>query len=330
MDRKFSTDLGLVVLLASLLGAGAACSRSNPQDTQLTNTVQGKIASDPQLQGQDIHASASNGVVTLTGTASTPDQRTQAEADANVAGVTRVVDQIATSSVPANGTTAANQPAPAAAPARRYSRGAERAHGFPAPSGQAAPSRSMNNVATYRPMTPSLITIPASTVLAVRVSQPLSSNLSSAGQGFTGRLARPVAMNNQIAIPAGATVQGTVVTALSSGHIKGRSELALRLNSISYNGQTYPVRTATWSRLGPSRGKRSAEVIGGGAGLGALIGAIAGKGKGAAIGSAVGAGAGTATQVLTKPAQIKLPAEAVVDFTLSSNVQVRPAGAVLR
>jgi len=56
---------------------------------------------------------------------------------------------------------------------------------------------------------------------------------------------------------------------------------------------------------GGSRGKRSAEVIGGGAVLGAIIGGLAGGGKGAAIGAGVGAGSGTAVQALTHGQQVK-------------------------
>jgi hypothetical protein len=47
-------------------------------------------------------------------------------------------------------------------------------------------------------------------------------------------------------------------------------------------------------RIGKNHDKRNGVLIGGGAGLGALIGGIVGGGKGALIGGAAGAGAGTA------------------------------------
>ena len=58
------------------------------------------------------------------------------------------------------------------------------------------------------------------------------------------------------------------------------------------------------------------KVIGGTAAVGAFIGALAGGGKGAAIGAGAGAGAGTAGAAATGKKDVRLPAEAVVSFTL--------------
>ena len=74
----------------------------------------------------------------------------------------------------------------------------------------------------------------------------------------------------------------------------GRSELGLELASIQFQGKTYNVVSSDVKQSGTSRGKQTAERVGGGAALGALIGAIAGGGKGAAIGAAELAAALTA------------------------------------
>ena len=68
--------------------------------------------------------------------------------------------------------------------------------------------------------------------------------------------------------------------------------------------------------------KRTAEFVGGGTALGAIVGAIAGHGKGAAIGAASGAGAGALTQVLTKGGSIKVPAETLMTFQLEKPIRV--------
>jgi outer membrane lipoprotein SlyB len=74
--------------------------------------------------------------------------------------------------------------------------------------------------------------------------------------------------------------------------------------------------------VGSSRGKRTAETVGGGAAIGALIGAIAGGGKGAAIGAGVGAAGGGTVQAVTKGQQIKIPSETRLDFRLENPVEV--------
>jgi hypothetical protein len=110
--------------------------------------------------------------------------------------------------------------------------------------------------------------------------------------------------------------------ASSAGKLKGTSELTVSLDSITYQGKTYTFATSDVQEKGGSRGKRSAEVIGGGAALGAIIGAIAGGGKGAAIGAGVGAGAGTGVQLATHGQQVKIPSETRLDFTLHNPVDV--------
>jgi hypothetical protein len=64
-------------------------------------------------------------------------------------------------------------------------------------------------------------------------------------------------------------------------------------------------------------------MIGGGAGLGALIGGLAGGGKGAAIGAVAGAGAGTAGTAFTGNNDIVIAAESALTFKLRKPVEVR-------
>lgn len=230
-----------------------------------------------------------------------------------------------------NGASSAPAPNGASAPAPATSAMSDTAHAERRSRRSRSNSSSSEaaNAPAAAPAPPPPVTIPADASVSVRVNQSLGSDHSAAGDAFAGVLARPILVNGAVVVPQGAAVRGTVAVAASSGHIKGRSELALHLNSLSYNGQTYQI-AAAWSEEGPSRGSRSAKAIGGGAGLGALIGALAGHGKGAAIGALAGAGAGTAAEELTKPKQIELPAETVVRFHLSSPVSVQAATALLQ
>ncbi len=166
------------------------------------------------------------------------------------------------------------------------------------------------------------VTIPAGTVITVRTGQALSSKTSQAGETFTAIVARPVDVGGSVAIPDGAKATGTVTTAHPLGRFKGGAMLGLRLTSVEINGQNVPIETASVARTEKGKGKRSATMIGGGAGLGALIGGLAGGGKGAAIGALAGAGAGTAGTAFTGNKEIEIPAEYALSFKLTKPVQL--------
>lgn len=172
-------------------------------------------------------------------------------------------------------------------------------------------------------MTRQPVTIPAGTILTVRLGQSLSTKTSKAGDTFTGTIAEPVSVDGKTVIPSGADATGSVTDSKAMGHFKGGALLAIVLNSVTVNGQSIPVETSANEHSEKGKGKRSAVVIGGGAGLGALIGGLAGGGKGAAIGAAAGAGAGTAGAAFTGNKEIELPAESAVSFKLLQAVTIK-------
>jgi hypothetical protein len=170
---------------------------------------------------------------------------------------------------------------------------------------------------------PVTITVPAGKVLTVRLADELGSKTSQAGQSFGGTLAKPVEVNGETVIPAGARVQGEVVDAKPLGRFAGGAQLQLKLDSVRVGGQDLPVQTAMFTQTLKGKGKRTGVMVGGGAGLGALIGGLAGGGKGAAIGAAAGAGAGGAGTAFTGNKDIVLPAESAVAFTLKESLKIR-------
>ncbi len=113
-----------------------------------------------------------------------------------------------------------------------------------------------------------------------------------------------------------------LVNAKSAGHMTGQSTLALELVRMEFQGKSYALASNEYTQTGSSRGKRTAETVGGGAVLGTLLGAVIGGGKGAAIGAATGAGAGGVAEGVTKGQQVRIPSETKLDFSLDQPVEV--------
>jgi hypothetical protein len=169
--------------------------------------------------------------------------------------------------------------------------------------------------------------IPAGTELALRANETISTDTATAGRYYSAEVAREIrAANGDVVVPQGSPAQLMVVDAGSGGAV-GTPNLQLGLQSITVNGRTYPVETATTEvqadKEGLGTNRRTAEMVGGGAVLGAVIGAIAGGGTGAAIGGAVGAAGGAAAQVLTRGDRIRVPAESVITFRLDNTIRLR-------
>ncbi|QNI35307.1 hypothetical protein [Edaphobacter albus] len=211
-------------------------------------------------------------------------------------------DQSAAATPPAAAPATAPAPAPApvaAAPARR-----------PAPAAAPAPAPVPE---------PVKLTVPSGARVSAVLSQTLSAKTANVGDAFSGELSSALSTSGgTVVFPRGTQVEGTVVAAKGRGRFKGEGDLAIQLTSIG----GHSVTTSAYLRQEKGKGKRTAGMIGGGAGLGALIGGLAGGGKGAAIGALAGGGAGTAGAGLTGNKDIVIPAESVVSFTLQTPITV--------
>ena len=195
--------------------------------------------------------------------------------------------------------------------------------GKPASSNSGSAMSNMSNMKPAKPEAPKPLVVPAGTVLTVRLGQAVGSKFSAAGETFTATVASPIAVDGRTAIPAGATASGTVVDAKPLGRFKGGASLQLRLTSITVNGGDQAISTSSVVRTEKGKGKRTAIMAGGGAGLGALIGGLAGGGKGAAIGALAGGGAGTGGAAFTGNKDIVLPAESALSFKLEQALEVK-------
>lgn len=338
----------LVPLAAVLVMAGCSSVSHAPDDTQITSAIQAKLYQNPDLKPLSINVSSDHGVVTLSGAVNAPLEKLAVEDLAQkTAGVKQVIDQlsVAQAAAPADAGPAppsdqamaeASAPHTRRRPRERRQQAAENRPQRAAPPQQdqsdAAPASSASAAAPAPPAGPAQpapppapVTIPAGTTVSVRTINAISSQTAQVGQTYSASLAAPLVAGNSVVIPQGADAKVRVALVTSAGRYQGRSELKLSLVGISYNGVDYPVETGYYDKQGASRGKNSAEKIGGGAALGALLGAVIGRGKGAGIGAAVGGAAGTVAQTATHGQQVTVPSETKIDFVLKSPLSVTPA-----
>ncbi|MHB8501488.1 MAG: hypothetical protein ACYDCG_09725 [Candidatus Acidiferrales bacterium] len=167
------------------------------------------------------------------------------------------------------------------------------------------------------------IVVPADTPITVVLDETVGSKISTTGQTFTATVQVPVEVNGRVAIPKGARVTGIVRDAKAAGRFKGGAVLDLELTAVTLGERDYEIQTSAHDQTSKGKGKRTAVMVGGGAGGGAAIGAIAGGGKGAAIGALIGAAAGTGGAGLTGNRDITLPAETRLTFRLVQPLEIR-------
>jgi len=349
------------LVLAIVMGLIVSCTRK-PDDTKISSEIQGKFNQDSGLSTKQLTVESSDGVVTLAGTVDNDAQREAASRQAaSVAGVKTVVNNLkltdastvaASAPPPTVPTPATNKPSadkPKAGltkkvakvstpkdssadedPVQDQDRGANAnqvaAANTPDAAASAPPAPADSPTAQPAPppapATPRKLIVDPGTPVTVRLIDPIDSEKNQAGDTFHATLNAALSSDGEEAVPAGVELTGHLVDVKSAGKFAGQSVVVLQLDSIYSGGKTYSIKTDQYRKEGKSRGKNTAEKVGGGAILGGIIGAIAGGGKGAAIGTAAGAGVGGGAQAASKSQQIKLPSETVVNFTLQEPVEV--------
>ncbi len=344
--KKHSLSLSLCVLAVLL---SLACA-TKPDDAKVSSDIQSKFSQDSGLSSKQLTVQASNGVVTLSGTVDNDAQREAASKQAaSVPGVKQVINnmQVGTAmaaSAPPPATEATSSPSsstrdePVKLTPSKKSPKARRIADSSRDSAPVEPAQTSSNsapaiapppvaVATQPvtpppPPAPKKFIVDQGTQLSIRLVDPIDSEKNHTGDTFHATLNTPLTSDGEEVVSAGTDVVGHLVDVKSAGKFAGQSQVVLQLDSITAGGKTYNIQTDQYKKTGSSRGKNTAEKVGGGAAIGAIIGAIAGGGKGAAIGAAAGGGVGGGVQAATKGQQIKLPSETVLNFTLQAPVTV--------
>jgi hypothetical protein len=169
------------------------------------------------------------------------------------------------------------------------------------------------------------VTLPAGTVLRVRVSRGFGSDVSNVEDPVQGTLAGPVLVGGNEALPTGSTLAGYVSTAVRPGRVKGRARVSVRFTELRLGngGERYAIRTRPWVAVAPATKKKDALTIGAPAAGGAIVGGILGGKKGAGIGALAGGGGGTAVVLATRGKDVRVGRGATLAVRLSTPLTVR-------
>jgi type IV secretory pathway VirB10-like protein len=161
------------------------------------------------------------------------------------------------------------------------------------------------------------VVLPASSVIGLQVTTPLSSERTRPEDRVDARVTRDVTSGGRVAIPEGSRVIGSVTLVERGGKMKERARLGVRFHTLVLaDGSEVPLRTDPIYREGESPAGESARKIGGAAIGGAILGAIMGGGKGAVIGGATGAAGGSAAVMAGDRNAATLPGGTVVTVRL--------------
>jgi hypothetical protein len=180
--------------------------------------------------------------------------------------------------------------------------------------------------------------IPQGAHVLLRMENSLNTRTARLGDFVYLRSAVPITGGGQIIVPVGSYVQGVVSQVRRSGHVKGRAQLAIRLENLTLaSGKVYKfsphlaavdagesgqkvVGNENTVEQAPDRG-RDLERISILAGSGASIGGIADRSwKGAGIGAGAGSAVGLATVLLSRGREVELRQGTTLDVVFDRPV----------
>ena len=183
-----------------------------------------------------------------------------------------------------------------------------------------------------------MYTVPANTVIRVRLDNQLNSKTARVGDRFTTTVTEPAYAGGVEVIPVGSKIAGRVSSVQRAGR-RTPGSITVSFYSVQLpSGKSYAINGSLSSLEaddvnadnegtveGKSNRKRDAVFIGGGATTGAIIGAIAGGGKGAAIGAILGGGLGTGARVYEREREAEVKSGTEFGVILNRSVRLPKA-----
>ena len=220
---------------------------------------------------------------------------------------------------------------PAAAPQQTASSAPPQQPSAPAPyvpessirPSDPAPAAEVKKPEPPPPPQPKTVTIPAGTLLTVRIDQALSSSTNQTGDTFRASLDQPLVIDGFVIAERGARIEGRVSEVDPGGRVRGVASMNIELVRLTTaDGQRVRLQTESFNKQAERTRSKDAAKIGAAAGIGAAIGAIAGGGRGAAIGAAAGGAAGAGGVMATRGGAAQLPAETRLSFRLRDPITI--------
>ena len=166
-------------------------------------------------------------------------------------------------------------------------------------------------VASESPAMSGPVTIPAGTVLMVKIDKAISTASHQAGAVITGILDTDLVINGKQVAPKGTQLYGNVLESIGGKRI-GNQKIAFQFTSIVIKNEKQPISTDV---LGAEGGKGGAlKTVAGAAIIG---GAIDGR-EGAKTGALIGAGA----SVIAGGKHIQIPAGTLAELPLKAPLEI--------
>ncbi len=174
------------------------------------------------------------------------------------------------------------------------------------------------------------IVIPEGTRITLQLNDNLSTKRNKEGDGFKALVVNSISLEENIVIPKGSVVAGSISRIIRPGRFKGKPVMNLLFQSISIPGRgEYPIE-AMLEQLNSEDSEEHPEGTVKGKGsagrdvgtvlapslIGAGIGGVAGGGKGAGIGAGIGAVIGIATIISTPGNDLELSRGITLNISL--------------
>ena len=181
--------------------------------------------------------------------------------------------------------------------------------------------------------------IPQGSHVLLRLENSLNTRTAKEGDYVYARTAVPIVANDRILVPEGSYVQGVVTRSVRSGRVKGRAEIAIRIDTLTLpsgkvikltprlssvdSGETgQKLDSENGIQQEPGKGADAARVAELG-GTGAAVGGLATETwRGAGIGGGIGGGVGMAIVLLTRGKEVDLRRGSTMDVVFDHPVTV--------